>query len=59
MKDALFNSVLAPPADGDQHAEVERLLGLGATLADIGQGDVNWDVMEDPDGHEFCVQTPR
>jgi predicted enzyme related to lactoylglutathione lyase len=50
---------LAPPADGDQQAEVDRLLALGATHADIGQGDVGWVVMADPDGHEFCVLTPR
>jgi len=50
---------LAPPADGDQQAEVERLLDLGARHADIGQGDVPWVVMEDPDGHEFCILTSR
>jgi Glyoxalase-like domain len=50
---------LAPPADDDQQAEVERLLALGARHTDIGQGDVQWVVMEDPDGHEFCVLTPR
>jgi catechol 2,3-dioxygenase-like lactoylglutathione lyase family enzyme len=50
---------LAPPAEGDQQAEVERLLALGARHIDIGQGDVPWVVMVDPDGHEFCVLTPR
>ena len=50
---------IAPPADGDQAAEVERLLTLGATKVDIGQGDVPWVVMADPDGNEFCVLTPR
>jgi Glyoxalase-like domain len=50
---------LAPPAGGDQQAEVERLLALGATRLDIGQGDVDWVVMADPDGNEFCVLTPR
>ena len=50
---------LAPPADGDQQAEVDRLEALGATRGDIGQGEVSWVVMEDPDGHEFCVLTPR
>ena len=50
---------LAPLADDDQQAEVERLLSLGARHTDIGQGDVPWVVMEDPDGHEFCVLTPR
>jgi predicted enzyme related to lactoylglutathione lyase len=40
----------------DQDAEVARLLTLGATHADIGQGpDVSWVVLADPDGNEFCV----
>ena len=50
---------LAPPADGDQQAEVERLISLGAKRIDIGQGDVSWEVMADPDGNEFCLLTPR
>jgi catechol 2,3-dioxygenase-like lactoylglutathione lyase family enzyme len=50
---------LAPPGDGDQQAEVDRLLALGATRIDIGQGEVSWVVMADPDGNEFCVLTPR
>ena len=50
---------LAPPADGDQQAEVDRLLSLGAARVDIGQGDVAWVVMADPGGNEFCVLTPR
>ena len=50
---------LAPPAHGDQQAEVDRLLSLGATRRDIGQGEVGWVVMADPGGNEFCVLTPR
>ena len=50
---------LAPPADGDQQGEVDRLVSLGATRIDIGQGEVSWVVMADPDGHEFCVLTAR
>jgi len=50
---------IAPGVDGDQQAEVERLLSLGATRIDIGQGDVSWVVMADPDGHEFCVLAPQ
>lgn len=49
---------LVPPADGDRHAEVDRLLALGATRLDIGQGDVAWVVLADPGGNEFCVR-PR
>ena len=50
---------LAPAADGDQQAEVDRLVALGAAPIDIGQGEVSWVVMADPDGNEFCVLTPR
>jgi hypothetical protein len=39
----------------DRDAEVERLIGLGARKVDIGQGDVTWVVMADPQGNEFCV----
>ena len=45
---------LAPP-HGDQQAEVDRLLSLGARRIDSGQGEAGWTVMADPDGHEFCV----
>jgi catechol 2,3-dioxygenase-like lactoylglutathione lyase family enzyme len=50
---------LAPAIHDDQQVEVDRLVSLGATRVDIGQGDVNWVVLTDPDGHEFCVLTPR
>ncbi|HEV3312896.1 MAG TPA: VOC family protein, partial [Chloroflexota bacterium] len=50
---------VAPPAGGDQAAETERLTSLGAKRIDIGQGDVPWVVMADPDGNEFCILTPR
>lgn len=43
----------------DQHAEVDRIIGLGATHADIGQSDVSWVVLADPEGNEFCVLRPR
>jgi Glyoxalase-like domain len=39
----------------DWPAEVERRLRLGATRIDIGQGEVKWDVLADPEGNEFCV----
>jgi predicted enzyme related to lactoylglutathione lyase len=50
---------LAPADDGDQRAEVDRLVSLGATRIDIGQGEVGRVEMADPDGNEFCVQTAR
>jgi Glyoxalase-like domain len=43
----------------DQVATVNRLRGLGAVPADIGQGDVPWVVLADPEGNEFCVLEPR
>jgi hypothetical protein len=43
------------PIDSSQPEEVERLIALGATRADIGQGDVPWTVLRDPEGNEFCV----
>ena len=61
------------PADGPKPAGVKnrvhldlkggpeqlgRLLALGAVPADIGQGDVPWEVLADPEGNEFCLQ-PR
>ncbi len=43
----------------DQQAAVARLLDLGATRADIGQGDATWIVLQDPHGNEFCVLAQR
>ncbi len=50
---------LATTSTAHQAELVERLKGLGATLADVGQGDVPWTVMADPEGNEFCVLEPR
>ncbi len=47
------------PDHGDQAAEVDRLVSLGATRIDIGEGDLHGVVMADPDGNEFCVLSPR
>ncbi len=49
---------LASQSAGDQQAMVERLLSAGARWKDIGQGDVPWTVMADPEGNEFCVADP-
>jgi len=44
------------PEGGDVDGEVDRLLGLGATRADVGQsGDEGFTVLADPEGNEFCV----
>ena len=45
--------------DRDQDAELERLLGLGARHADVGQGEQSWVVLADPEGNEFCVLSAR
>jgi Glyoxalase-like domain len=50
---------VAPLLGEDQVAEIERLRSLGATSANIGQGDVPWVVLADPEGNEFCVLSPR
>ncbi len=43
----------------EQDAEVERLIGLGASRVDVGQGEVPWVVLADPEGNEFCVLEAR
>lgn len=41
--------------DRDQEQELARLLDLGATHLDIGQGEQSWYVLADPEGNEFCL----
>ena len=50
---------LLPCSDDDLSAEVARLHALGATDADVGQGDVPWRCLADTEGNEFCVLHPR
>ncbi|MEU5194652.1 VOC family protein [Streptomyces scabiei] len=50
---------LATTSAAHQRELVERLLALGATHADVGQGEVPWTVLADPEGNEFCVLEPR
>lgn len=68
--DLCFQPVPASPAEpqrlhldlaagDDQAATVERLLALGARHVDIGQGDVPWVVLADPEGNPFCVMEER
>lgn len=60
--DLCFQRVTEPPSSGPrlhldlfggdgQSIEVNRLLGLGARHLDIGQGDVPWVVLADPEGN--------
>jgi predicted enzyme related to lactoylglutathione lyase len=58
VKNRLHFDVAPYPAD-DQRAEVARLEALGARRIDIGQGEVSWVVLCDPEGNELCVLTPR
>jgi hypothetical protein len=39
----------------DRDAEMQRLVDLGATRADVGQGEQPWVVLADPEGNEFCI----
>ncbi|MGH3760701.1 VOC family protein [Actinophytocola sp.] len=50
---------VAPHPAGSVTAEVARLADLGASQIDIGQRDVPWQVLADPESNEFCVLTPR
>ena len=58
VKNRLHLDVAPHPGD-DPATEVARLLDLGATHADIGQGKVTWTVLADPEGNELCVLSPR
>lgn len=50
---------LATTSAAHQAALVAHLVELGATPADVGQGDVPWTVLADPEGNVFCVLEPR
>jgi hypothetical protein len=57
VPDRVHLDLLPYPGD-DRTAEVARLRALGATDLDLGQGDVPWTCLADPEGHEFCVLAP-
>ena len=68
--DLCFQPVEEPPTTpprlhldlhgGQRQGEVvERLLGLGARHLDIGQQDVPWVVLADPEGNPCCVMEER
>lgn len=47
------------PTDRTREEEIERILGLGATMVnDLRDGDRGWAVLADPEGNEFCVLSP-
>jgi hypothetical protein len=43
----------------DPSAVVARLVDLGARPLDVGQGEVPWVVLADPEGNAFCVLEER
>jgi len=47
---------LATNSAAHQAELVARLEDLGATPADVGQSDVPWTVLADPEGNVFCVE---
>ncbi len=48
------------PTDRTRDEEVDRLLGLGATMVDdLRKSDRGWAVLADPEGNEFCVLMPQ
>jgi hypothetical protein len=68
--DLCFQRVPEPPSElprlhldllggARQAQEVERLIGLGARHLDIGQHDVPWVVLADPEGNPCCVMEER
>ncbi|MBB3754361.1 catechol 2,3-dioxygenase-like lactoylglutathione lyase family enzyme [Mycolicibacterium sp. BK634] len=42
-------------AVSDLNAEETRIIGLGATKADVQPQPDNWRVLIDPAGHPFCI----
>ena len=58
VKNRIHLDLVSDDADQQQQT-VERLIAEGATRVDVGQGDVRWVVLADPDGNELCVLEPR
>ncbi len=53
---AAKNRVHLDLSSADRDADVDRLVGLGATrLADHDEWGHRWTVLQDPEGNEFCV----
>lgn len=58
---------VAPRHGEDREAATSALVAVGARRIDVGQlgldgtrpAGVTWDVLAAPDGHEFCVLSPR
>jgi catechol 2,3-dioxygenase-like lactoylglutathione lyase family enzyme len=50
---------LSVPVHSDLPAEIDRLLGLGATRLDTGRNETGRVPMADPDGNDFCLLALR
>jgi len=50
---------LSSAAPDQQMVIMRRALALGASRVDVGQRNVPWFVLADPEGNEFCVLEPR
>jgi Glyoxalase-like domain len=44
------------PADRRQQEEVDRLLGLGASVVSDRRPEYGWVILADPEGNEFCLE---
>ncbi|MGW2627783.1 VOC family protein [Streptomyces chattanoogensis] len=42
----------------DVWGDPDRLVALGATVIRERDGEIDWHVLADPEGNEFCVFTP-
>lgn len=56
---AVMNRLHLDLRPDDRDAKVKRLIDLGATMADVGQGEQTWVVLADPEGNEFCLLKAR
>ena len=45
-------------AEADAETEIQRLVALGATRGASYDMGVQWTVMADPEGNEFCISHP-
>jgi hypothetical protein len=43
----------------DVLGDTAALLAAGATMVRMREDDIEWDVLSDPEGNEFCVFTPE
>jgi hypothetical protein len=43
----------------DVYGDTREILALGATLVRARGGEIEWDVLADPEGNEFCVFAER